>query len=253
MCGRFVLKAPGDEVKEYFDCFEDPSFPERYNIAPTQPIGVVRQEGDRRRFSLVRWGLVPGWVKDLKDFTLLINARSETALEKPSFKNSMKHHRCLIPVSGFYEWKREGGPKTPYYIFPREHNLIAFAGLWARWMNAEGSELDSAAILTRAANGPISRIHHRMPCVIHREDFDRWLDVRNVLAKEAATLLRPVPENFFDLMPVGARVNNVVNDGSALIEKAEPAEEQTQSARSGVRSRKTGKVHDGRQGQLDLF
>ncbi len=252
MCGRFVLKAPPDEVKEHFGYFEDPSFPERYNIAPTQPIAIVHQESGRRRFALVRWGLVPGWVKDVRDFTLLINARSETALEKPSFKNSMKHHRCLIPVSGFYEWKRVSGPKSPYYISPREGGVMAFAGLWARWMSAEGSELDSAAILTRAANGPISGIHHRMPCVIHRSDFDRWLDVQNVAAGEAATMLRPVPEDFFDMVPVSARVNKLANDDLALIEKAAPAKEQTPVAPAESPTGKNRKKQGG-EGQLDLF
>ncbi|MEP3278910.1 MAG: SOS response-associated peptidase [Stappiaceae bacterium] len=248
MCGRFVLKAPPEEIKALFQYTDDPVFPARYNIAPTQPVGIVRQESRQRRFALARWGLVPSWVKDLQDFTLLTNARSETALAKPSFRDSMKHFRCLIPVSGFYEWKREDGHKTPYYIYPRQGGVIAFAGLWSRWMNAEGSELDSVAILTRAANGTVGEIHHRMPCVILPDDSNRWLDVQNVTAKEAAKILRPLQDDFFDKVPVSTRVNRVIHDDPELTEKVEPAHREFPKKK---RVQHPDQIGGG--GQLDLF
>lgn len=225
MCGRFALTASPDEVRALLEYLDLPNFPPRYNIAPTQPIAIVRQEGDRRRFALVRWGLVPGWVKDPMSFTLLINARAETAAEKPSFRNAMRHRRCLIPASGFYEWKRpENGPKQPYWIRPRDGGLVAFAGLWEEWTDPDGGEIETGAILTVDANRTIAEIHNRMPAVIAKENFAGWLDTGRVPAKEAAKMLAPAPEDLFTAIPVSTRVNSARDDDPGLQEAVPIAE-----------------------------
>ncbi|MEM1307589.1 MAG: SOS response-associated peptidase, partial [Pseudomonadota bacterium] len=160
MCSRYALTAPAEAVAQYFSARLSEGFPPRYNIAPTQPVHVVRTSAAGHiEVALVRWGLVPGWVKNPAEFATLINARAETAAEKPSFRAAMRHKRCLFPVSGFYEWAGAKGAKRPQ-LFRRAagdglceaERLFAFAGLYETWMGADGSELDSAAILTTSAN-----------------------------------------------------------------------------------------------------
>ncbi len=224
MCGRFALVATPEEVRRWFGYSETPNFPARYNIAPTQPIAVVRSEpSGKRHFLLVRWGLVPSWVKDPAAFSLLINARAETAEEKPSFRNAMRNGRCLVPASGFYEWYRpSSGSKQAYWIRPRDGGLVAFAGLCETWAGRDGSEVDPGAILTTDANGKIADIHNRMPAVIAPEDFDVWLDTGKVPPRKARELLRPAPEDLFEAIPVSARVNVVSNDDAAIQERVDP-------------------------------
>ncbi|KNY31994.1 SOS response-associated peptidase [Agrobacterium sp. SUL3] len=230
MCGRFVLKATPEEIADYLDLIGLEDFPARFNIAPTQPVLVVL-EGERqergsnlpnRRAVLVRWGFLPGWVKDPKDFPLLINARSETAIDKASFRAAMRHRRVLIPATGFYEWRRppkeEGGKPQPYFIRPKNGGIVAFAGLMETWSSADGSEVDTGAILTTAANAAIGRIHDRMPVVIAPEDFSRWLDCKTQEPREVADLMRPAQDDFFEMIPVSDKVNKVANVGADLIE-----------------------------------
>lgn len=219
MCGRFALAAIPAEMRQLFETFDTPDFPPRYNIAPTQPIATVRAEHGKRRLVLVRWGLVPGWVKDPGDFSLLINARSETAATKPAFRAAMRRRRCLIPVSGFYEWqRRDGGRKQPYWVAPKDGGIVAFAGLWESWADADGGDIESGAILTTAANGALSHIHHRMPAVIAPADFDLWLSGEAIKVEEAASLLRPAADDFFSAVPVSTRVNAVRNDDADLLQ-----------------------------------
>lgn len=226
MCGRFTLTATPEEIRAIFRYAELPNFPPRYNIAPTQPIAtVVRGPDGGRHFLLVRWGLIPGWVKDPASFTLLINARSETAAEKPAFRAAFRHRRALIPASGFYEWRREPtGRKTPYLIRPRDGGVVAFAGLQETWSSADGSEMDTGAILTTAANATLAPIHDRMPAVIAPEDFERWLDPVGTSPAEAAAMLEPAPSDLFEAIPVSDRVNAVRNDDAGLQTPAGPAE-----------------------------
>lgn len=225
LCGRITLTHPTEAVAALFKYESDDKaaeeFPPRYNIGPTQPLVTIRQEMSRHVMRLIRWGLVPGWVKDPQQFTLLINARAETVLVKPSFRGSMRHHRCLIPASGYYEWRREGGHKQPFYMRPKNGELFAMAGLWADWSGPDGNLIDSGAILTQPANEALSGIHHRMPIVLTPDRYEDWLNVSQLDAPEAYRLLRPVPENYFEAIPVSSRVNHIRNDDPDLVKEAE--------------------------------
>ena len=217
MCGRFVLKASREELEALFGYLDREDFPPRYNIAPTQPIAVVRMLHGARRYALVRWGLVPGWVKDPREFGLVINARSESAPRNNAFKGALQYRRCLVPASGFYEWqKRERGPKQPYFVRPREGSVVAFAGLWETWMGSNGSEIDSGCILTTAANDVVAPIHNRMPVVIAPQDYERWLTAGD----DVTDLLRPAPDALMEAIPVSDRVNKAENDDPGLIARA---------------------------------
>ena len=203
MCGRFALTATPEEVRRLFAFLDLPNFPPRADIRPTEPIGIVAMRQGERRFELVRWGFVPGWVKDPREFSLLINARAETAVDKPSFRGAMRHGRCLVPANGFYEWRAEGpGPKRPYFVAPPDGRLVAFAGLTETWAGADGEEVDTAAILTVAANEVVAPIHDRMPAVIPPEHFAEWLDTARVDAEAAAKLLVPAPADLFAATPL---------------------------------------------------
>ncbi len=224
MCGRFSLTATPEEVCALFDFDEIAGFPPRYNIAPTQPIltAMLDHQGNRSMI-LVRWGLIPQWVKDPDDFTLLINARSETVAAKASFKSAIRHSRILIPASGFYEWYRpvdKKQPKQAYWITPASGNIVAFGGLMETWTGADGTEIDTGCILTTASNSQIGNIHHRMPVVIKPEDFDLWLDCQNNGPKEIAKLMEPIENGFFNAIAVSDRVNKVANNGPDIQQPA---------------------------------
>ncbi|WP_085464840.1 SOS response-associated peptidase [Mesorhizobium australicum] len=222
MCGRFTLTATPAELEALTALLDLEDFPSRYNIAPTQPILMViagprNEPGSNlpdRRALLVRWGLIPGWAKDPKDMPLLINARSETAAEKASFRAAMRHRRTLVPATGFYEWKRDGSKKSqPYFIRPRGGGIVMFGGLMETWSEPGGSEIDTGAILTTSANGAIAAIHDRMPVVIRPEDFARWLDCRFSEPRDVADLIRPVSPDYFEAIPISDKVNKVANTG----------------------------------------
>ena len=227
MCGRYTVTATPEVLRALFRYQEQPNFPPRFNIAPTQPIAIVQLVDGKRQFALVRWGLLPSWVKDPKSFTLLINARGETAAEKPAFRAAMKRRRCLIPADGFYEWKALGTRKQPYFIRVKSGAPFAFAGLWETWTGPNGEELETAAIVTTNANRTLSPIHDRMPVVVPPEAFDLWLDSATVDATTAAALIQPAPENFFEAYPVSTNVNRVANDNPKLLDpfaaSAQPA------------------------------
>lgn len=233
MCGRLTLAHPREEILRYFQHetidLKAEDMPPRYNISPTQPLATIRMEEDQRVLKLVRWGLVPGWVKDPNDFTLLINGRMETAMGKPSFRGPMRHHRCLIPATGYYEWRRTKDHKQPFYMRPKNGKLIALAGLWDEWSGPDGNLIDSGALLTQPANRALSDIHHRMPVVMEPDLFETWLDVRNVDSREAHSLLKPMPDDFFDAIPVSSMVNAARNDGPKLIERVPETEQEVKA------------------------
>lgn len=236
MCGRFSLTVSRDELEAAFGLAGLDAFPPRYNIAPTQPIlmimtGETPPPGSNRpdrKALLVRWGLLPSWVKDPGNFQLLINARSETATEKPSFRTAMRHHRALIPASGFYEWRRDGNRKLQaYWIRPKHGGIVAFGALMETWSDKHGSEMDTGCILTTGANETLRAIHDRMPVVIQPEDYARWLDCKSQEPRHVADLLRPAQADFFEAIPVSDKVNKVSNLGPELQERQDVGGHQT--------------------------
>jgi putative SOS response-associated peptidase YedK len=227
MCSRYSLTSPPEAVRAYFGLQNEEDFPPRYNIAPSQPVGIVRLSAKRQReFALVRWGLVPSWVKDPSEFSTLINARSETASEKPSFRASFRHRRCLVPTDGFYEWTGKSGAKVPHLIrlSPSARRdsggrtLFAMAGLFEHWLGTDGSEFESMAILTTSANARLSRLHDRMPCIIGPADFDRWLDCEAGTAAGLEDLLRPAADDLLEIVEVSRKINNPRNEGPEVQE-----------------------------------
>lgn len=246
MCGRYLLIANPDAIRRLFGYAGRPNFPPRYNIAPTQPVPIVRLEAGQRRFALVRWGLIPAWVKDPKAMPLLINARAETVLEKPAFRNAMRRRRCLFPADGFYEWKQQDGSKLPYAIRPKSSAPVAFAGLWETWTGPNGEEVDTAAIVTTSANATLAPIHHRMPVILMPDAFDNWLDCAHVDAPDAAELLVPAPDELFAAHEISTAVNRVANDTAALLDPPGVAAEAPAEPKS-VRRKA---MPDSRQGTL---
>ena len=219
MCGRYVITSPAAAIRSLFGYEEQPEFPARYNVAPTQPIPVVYRRDGKQHFALMRWGLVPAWVKDPRGFSLLVNARGESVLGKPAFRNAMVRRRCLVPADGFYEW-RQGTSKRPYFVRPKTPGPIAFAGLWETWTGPNGEEVDTAAIVTTRASPAISDIHDRMPVIVAPEAFDLWLDCDRVDAVTASTLIAPAPDSLLDCYEVSTAVNRAENDGARLLEPA---------------------------------
>jgi putative SOS response-associated peptidase YedK len=221
MCGRYTIIASPEVLRALFGYAEQPNFPPRYNVAPTQPIAIVRLINGKRQFALVRWGLLPSWVKDPKAFSLLINARGETVNEKPAYKAAMKRRRCLIPADGFYEWKAAGSRKQPYYVRAKSGTPLAFAGLWETWTGPNGEELETAAIVTTDANQTLAPIYDRMPVVIAPSQFDLWLGGPDEDTTAASALIRPAPDDLLEAIPVSSDVNRVANDNPKLIERAD--------------------------------
>ena len=218
MCGRFVITSPPAAMRQVFGYLEQPNFPPRYNIAPTQPIPVVIVENGARHFRLMRWGLMPSWVKDPRKFTLLINARAETVLDKPAFRNAIKRRRCLVPADGYYEWQAAGTRKQPYFIHPRDGGRSASR----RWRKPGSGR--TARNSTPWRSSPPRRasrlavLHDRVPVTIAPADFERWLDCAAVDApRSATTLLRAPADGEFVWHPVSTAVNRVANDDAQLI------------------------------------
>jgi putative SOS response-associated peptidase YedK len=217
MCGRFVITSPPAALRQIFGYIEQPNFPPRHNVAPTQPIPVVIVENGIRHFRLMRWGLLPAWVKDPRKFTLLINARAETALEKPAFKNAIKRRRCLIPADGYYEWQISEQRKWPYFIHRRDGSPIGLAGLAETWIGPNGEELDTVAIVTAPASANLAVLHDRVPVTIEPGDFERWLDCADDNAEPVMALLTAPDEGVFAWHEISTRVNHAANDDAQLI------------------------------------
>jgi putative SOS response-associated peptidase YedK len=221
MCGRYLITSAPEAFRRLFGYPEQPNFPPRYNVAPTQPVPIVRLAEGQRQYALVRWGLIPPWAKDPRSFTLLTNGRGESVNEKPAFRNAMRRRRCLFLADGFYEWKEEGPRlRRPFYLRPASGEPIAFAGLWETWMGPNGEEMETAAIVTTAANRELAALHHRMPVVVPPDAFDLWLDCRNVDALTATALITAAPIGFFEAREVSSAVNKADNDGPHLLEPA---------------------------------
>lgn len=225
MCGRYAITTAPEALRALFRYEEQPDFPPRYNIAPTQPIPIIRLFEGKRQFALVRWGLVPSWVKDPSNFSLLVNARGESVRDKPAFRAAMKHRRCLIPADGFYEWQAHGsGPKQPFFVRAKSAAPLAFAGLWENWMGPNGEEVETAVIVTTKANRTLSPIHERMPVIVPPEAFDLWLDTRHVDDRTAEALITPASDDLLEAYPVSMAVNRTANDNPQLLELFTPTQ-----------------------------
>jgi putative SOS response-associated peptidase YedK len=218
MCGRFTLTADNETVAPQFELPlpKEMNLAPRYNIAPTQPVAAVRLNRGERELTHFHWGLIPSWSKDAKVGSRMINARSETVTDKPSFRTAFKRRRCLIPASGFYEWQKQNGSKQPVYIQPTDEDLFAFAGLWEVWHSADGGEIESCTILTTTPNELMAQIHNRMPVIVEREDYDSWLEPGDE-PEQGLHLLRPFPSHKMSAYPVSTIVNSPRNDSPECI------------------------------------
>ena len=210
MCGRYNLRATPAEIQQFFDVLRVPDLPPRYNVAPTQAMPVVRAGDEHTECVLARWGLIPSWASDPGIGARMINARSETVAEKPSFRAAFKRRRCLVPASGYYEWQKVSGEKQPYHIHRPDDGLFAFAGLWERW--SKGSEpLESFTIITTAAPPDLARLHDRMPVILPREQYALWLDLEVEPAALLELLQTPAAAGL-EASAVDRLVGNVKND-----------------------------------------
>ena len=229
MCGRFTLIEAIPWLAEILG-LENPEsvgkVPPRYNVSPGTDIAIVRsRENKPRELALARWGLVPFWAKDPDFGARTINARSETAAQKPAFRAAFRYRRCLIPADGFYEWSGSGRKKQPWFIHLENRKPFAFAGLWESWTGADGSVLETCTILTTQANEKLSELHHRMPVILPEASYADWLNPRENRAKVLQPLLKPYPADAFTYYPVSERVNSPRNDDAACIEKREEEKE----------------------------
>jgi putative SOS response-associated peptidase YedK len=213
MCGRFSLGST-IRVGQLFDLPTWPETPPRYNIAPSQEVPAVipNRETGAREFRPFRWGLVPSWATDPAIGTRMINARSETAATKPTFRTPLRERRCLILADGFYEWTREGSRKQPYYIKLQNGEPFAFAGLWDQWHPPDGEPLETCTILTTTPNAVLQPIHDRMPVILPASAYNVWLDPAMRDVDRAQALLTPYPAAEMIAHPVSTRVNSPAND-----------------------------------------
>lgn len=215
MCGGYRLSWRKQIIEEHFDCISgDEDWSPRYNIAPTQPVPIIRQhpKEPRRELSLVRWGLIPWWAKDASGAAKMINARSETAATLPAFRDALKARRCIVPADGFYEWKRMGKAKQPYCFEVNDGGLFAFAGLWERWKDPSGNWIRTCSILTTTPNAVTSTIHDRMPVILDPDSYDLWLDPGFSDVSAVSEMLKPYDARLMRCYPVSERINNVAND-----------------------------------------
>lgn len=217
MCGRFVQATPGEVIAEVFGLSEVPELAFRYNVAPTQKAAVVRQQAGGRELSFCRWGLIPSWAKHPSIGNRLINARAETLDEKPSFRRALVYRRCVIPATGFYEWKREAGTKIPYFFRLQSGQPMALAGLWEHWQPPEGPPVESFTIITTEANDFMKAVHDRMPAILPEKALALWLDPVPGDAAFFLELLKPAPPGWLLAFPVAPKVNNPAYDAPDCI------------------------------------
>ncbi|MEO8759222.1 MAG: SOS response-associated peptidase [Devosia sp.] len=236
MCGRYAFLLPPQAMADLFKTLNQAAdYPPRYNIAPTQPVIVVAEREGRRTSELFRWGFVPGWVKDPKDWPLLINARAETMADKPAFRDAVRNTRCIVPASGYYEWKkRSDGTRWPYYITATGTETMAFAGLYSTWTGPNGEEVDTVCIVTTEPNGEVSEVYDRMPAILRGDAIDAWLNTRDVDVAEALGLAAPMPDGTMTYYPVGKAIGAAAAEGSELIARStELTEEPRPKKRAG--------------------
>ncbi|MCA1666687.1 MAG: SOS response-associated peptidase [Thermomicrobia bacterium] len=221
MCGRYALVVVGDgSLQRRFSLEEVLDAPHpHFNVAPTQTMPVIVRNSPNR-VEMMRWGLIPSWAKDATIGNRMINARAETVAEKPAYRKPLRSQRCLVPATGFFEWKRDGEGKTPHFIHLVDESLFAFAGLYDRWRDANGETVLSYTILTTEANALTADIHNRMPVILRREDEDDWLDPANTEPEQVLPLLRPYSASEMEAYPVSRMVNSPMHDAPDVLERA---------------------------------
>ena len=214
MCGRFAFYSPSEAAVALFGASGSAEVQPRYNIAPTQYVAAIRNdESQERELVMLRWGLVPFWAKDPSIGNRMINARAETVAEKPSYRNAYKHRRCLVLADGFYEWRKAGDVKTPYFISLASGAPFALAGLWENWTDKEsGESLQTTTLITTAANDFMTPLHHRMPVILEATTAGEWLAGSNELLDDVAASTPAL-----QAWPVDRRVNNARNEGEDLV------------------------------------
>ncbi len=219
MCGRFALKAPPKSIQKHFHLPEVPDLFPRYNIAPSQPVAVIRlfTQQPLLRLDMLRWGLIPGWARDMKIGYRMINARGETLAQKPSFRSAFKKQRCLVAADGFYEWSHAGRRKQPFYVQLKTGAVFGFAGLWDSWHTPEGGILESCTIITTTANELIGKIHARMPVILPPAEYENWLHDATP-TQSLQQLLVPYPTAEMEAYRVSNAVNSPKNDTPACSE-----------------------------------
>lgn len=219
MCGRYTLSQSAEALAERFQLDEVPPLESQYNVAPTNSVAtiVVDQHTHKRVLRLLQWGLIPSWAKDSKIGYQMINARSETVSEKPSFRSAFRHRRCLILADGFYEWQRSQGKKQPFYIRMCDGQSFAFAGLWEHWKGPDGGVIDSCTHLTTEPNELVRPLHNRMPVILKPEHYDLWLDPEVQQPEQLQPLLNPYPSKEMVAFPVSTKVNKPANNDPELV------------------------------------
>jgi putative SOS response-associated peptidase YedK len=223
MCGRFTLHFSREMFETLFNVTTPQELSPRYNIAPSQLVPVIRTYADdSRHLDLLRWGLIPSWARDEAIGHKLINARAETAQEKPSFRSALRYRRCVIPASGFYEWQVVEGKKAPRYITRSDQSPFAFAGLWDTWRNQDRGETATCAILTTGANRLLAPLHDRMPVILKPMYLDLWLNRSVTSPGQLAYLFEPYDDDTLTVIPVSPLVNNPAHDTPACIAPLDP-------------------------------
>jgi putative SOS response-associated peptidase YedK len=218
MCGRYKLNHSQPVLADWYKA-SMPEFTPLYNIAPTARVLAVRETGEGRIGSMMRWGLIPFWARDLKKIPIMNNARAETVADKPMFKYAFRERRCLIPASGFFEWKAQGKAKQPYFISAKDGMPFSFAGIWGSWTATDtGETIDSCTIITTECNELMQPIHDRMPVILAQEDWETWLDPENKTDKPLLNLLKPYDAQQMQVWPVSSAVGKVANQGEQLIQ-----------------------------------
>jgi len=219
MCGRFTLTVSPDTLSSIFKAEWSSPFKPRYNIAPTQQSPVVRisPADNKLHIDLMKWGLIPSWADDASIGNHMINARSETVDQKPSFRTALKHRRCIVPASGFYEWQAVEGKKHPLYIKLKDDSLMMFAGIWDHWKNLEGEVIESFSILTTSTNELIMPLHDRMPVILTPQYKDIWLDSQLADPEQLKPLFKPYPSDLMEMYHVCDLVNSPRNDTPGCI------------------------------------
>jgi putative SOS response-associated peptidase YedK len=218
MCGRFTFQIPPELLAEIFDLSELPALPFRHNIAPTQQVPAIRRYGDgQNHLDFLQWGLIPSWAQEKSIGSKMINARSETVTEKPSFRQAIRYRRCLVLASGFYEWAQLGKEKQPWYIQLKDGAPMVFAGLWETWKSPEGDSIESCTILTTAANRLVEPLHDRMPVILSRDEYRTWLERHTTDPTSLKKMFQPYPADLMEKWEVSPSVNSVKNESADLV------------------------------------